>query len=45
MNEKVIEQLAYKIAQLELTNTQLAVQNEMLKQELESKEVEANVNN
>lgn len=42
MNEKVIEQLAYKIAQLELTNTQLAVQNEQLREQLESQEVETN---
>lgn len=42
MNEKIIEQLAYKIAQLEVTNTQLAVQNAELRVQLEASEVAEN---
>lgn len=34
MNEKIIEQLAIRIANLELENAQLTVQKQLLEQEL-----------
>jgi len=39
MNEKIIQELALKIAQLELTNTQLVIQNRELQAQLQENEV------
>lgn len=44
MNEKIIQELAIKIANLELANTQLLVQNRELQAQLQGNENEVEAN-